>query len=605
MKKLYTTLVFVAMLSFVATSQVLLEEDFSSGTPPTGWEITAHAGNWSSSASANAGGSSPEAKFSWSPQFNGDSYMHSPEVNTTGHTTLGFSFKHMVDHYGGPYTLGVATRSGGGAWNSIWELVNPSGSVPGEEVSFLFTNGDIGAADFEIGFYFTGDSYNINYWYIDDAKLFVPQEHDVATKAVLGELYFNQGDNYEASALVSNAGLNSESFDVVLEIHGSVTDDLLFTDTQTVNKLDPGANAVVDFSGFNLPSANGLFDVKVYTSLVGDMDPTNDTSNLYINTYTTDRDFVLVEIGTGTWCPYCPGAAMGADDLIHNGHPVAVLEHHNGDDYTTPDSDGRNNWYGISGFPTAVFDGITQVVGGSNTNSMYTTYAPIVDDRSAVKSAFAVDIFGDDLGGGNYHSIVTIDRMAEIMYGNLALIFGVSESHIAETWQGQDSLHFVTRLLLPDYMGTPIDLLANEHVEVEINFTIDPTWVTEHCEIVMFVQDMDTKEILQGGKVMVNDLIPTGVEEDLDQNGVAIRNIYPNPFSNETNISFSLLESGNVAVSIYDMTGREVASLLDGEMTAGEHLISWKAGNELPNGLYFCTITTADTKVTQKVMLNK
>ena len=31
------------------------------------------------------------------------------------------------------------------------------------------------------------------------------------------------------------------------------------------------------------------------------------------------RDKVIVEIGTGTWCQYCPGSAMGADDLIANG----------------------------------------------------------------------------------------------------------------------------------------------------------------------------------------------------------------------------------------------------------------------------------------------
>ena len=32
-----------------------------------------------------------------------------------------------------------------------------------------------------------------------------------------------------------------------------------------------------------------------------------------------DREKVLVEVGTGTWCGYCPGAAMGIDDLIANG----------------------------------------------------------------------------------------------------------------------------------------------------------------------------------------------------------------------------------------------------------------------------------------------
>ena len=46
-----------------------------------------------------------------------------------------------------------------------------------------------------------------------------------------------------------------------------------------------------------------------------------------------DRNKVILEIGTGTWCTYCPGAAMGADDLVANGHPVAVIEYHNGDPF--------------------------------------------------------------------------------------------------------------------------------------------------------------------------------------------------------------------------------------------------------------------------------
>ena len=45
----------------------------------------------------------------------------------------------------------------------------------------------------------------------------------------------------------------------------------------------------------------------------------------------TTRENVVVEIATGTWCQYCPGAAMGADDLISNGHDVAVIEYHGGD----------------------------------------------------------------------------------------------------------------------------------------------------------------------------------------------------------------------------------------------------------------------------------
>ncbi|MBU2651614.1 MAG: hypothetical protein KKA81_11815, partial [Bacteroidetes bacterium] len=59
-----------------------------------------------------------------------------------------------------------------------------------------------------------------------------------------------------------------------------------------------------------------------------------------------ERDMVIVEIGTGTWCQYCPGAAMGADELIANGHDVAIIEYHGGDDYENTASVSRLNYYG-------------------------------------------------------------------------------------------------------------------------------------------------------------------------------------------------------------------------------------------------------------------
>ena len=119
MKKLYTTMILLVAIAYMGSAQVLFTEDFSSGVPPTGWSIDDHAGNWTQESSSNAGGTAPEAQFSWSPQFNGASYLMCPETNTAGYATLGFSFRHSIDHYGGAYTVGVATRSAGGDWTSV------------------------------------------------------------------------------------------------------------------------------------------------------------------------------------------------------------------------------------------------------------------------------------------------------------------------------------------------------------------------------------------------------------------------------------------------------------------------------------------------------
>jgi len=84
------------------------------------------------------------------------------------------------------------------------------------------------------------------------------------------------------------------------------------------------------------------------------------------DTYTTEREMVILEIGTGTWCTYCPGAALGADELVTNGHSVAVIENHGPagqDPYANTYSVARNSYYAIPGYPTAMFDGVESFVG--------------------------------------------------------------------------------------------------------------------------------------------------------------------------------------------------------------------------------------------------
>ena len=595
----------LALFAFALTSkaQVYFDESFEM-MPPVLWTIDLHPSNWDESSSANAGGIAPEGMFTWDPAFVGESHLYSYEVDLTGLTQVSFSFKHMVDHYGGDYTIGVATRSAGGDWNTVWEIENPTANIPGQEVEISITNSDVGAADFQIGFFFSGDSYNINYWYMDDAKLFVPLDHDVATKKILGDTYFDMGDEYIANALVKNVGLNDETFDVVLEIRDATTDGVLYTETINTS-LNAGTETTLAFQDYVLPFENFMYEVVVTTMLAGDMDPANDMASKYIYTYTSEREMVILEIGTGTWCTYCPGAAMGADDLIDNGKNVAVIENHNGDDYANDYSNARNSYYGISGYPTAIFDGLEKVVGGNHTTSMYPTYLPIYEARAAIRSAFSVQLYGENTSGNHYDVTGMIYKLGPTSVENVVLHIVVTESHIPESWQGQEHLNFVTRLMLPDENGTIVDVLGNDYIEVNESFTIHENWLTENCELVYFLQNTDTKEILQGGKVMVSDLIGVGIREELAENGVAIQNIYPNPFSNETNIHFSLAASENVSIKMHDMTGREVAVLANEVMTAGDHKVVWNAGSELPDGIYFCTISTASHKLTQKVMLIK
>jgi hypothetical protein len=47
---------------------------------------------------------------------------------------------------------------------------------------------------------------------------------------------------------------------------------------------------------------------------------------LVVMSQSVPREMVVTEVSTGTWCQFCPGAAMGVDDLLENGKFVAVIK---------------------------------------------------------------------------------------------------------------------------------------------------------------------------------------------------------------------------------------------------------------------------------------
>lgn len=221
-----------------------------------------------------------------------------------------------------------------------------------------------------------------------------------------------------------------------------------------------------------------------------------------------DRENVLVEIGTGAWCFYCPGSAMGADDLHENGDPVAIIEYHNGDPFATNESNARNSYYNITGYPTAWFDGsYNKVVGGSNTNTMYPQYKPIVDVRMTMQTDFTLEIYGEP-NGDDYDIVVRVNHVGDYSGGNLKVRLAVTESHIPYNWFSMTEMNFACRDMVPDQNGTSVDFSNDDQVDVELSFTFDDSWDADECEVIAFLQDDNNKEVLHSAHVMLNDMEP-------------------------------------------------------------------------------------------------
>lgn len=206
-----------------------------------------------------------------------------------------------------------------------------------------------------------------------------------------------------------------------------------------------------------------------------------------------------MEIATGTWCTYCPGAAMGAEDLLSNGCKVAVLENHDGDPFANQYSDARNSFWGITGFPTAIFDGVTGVIGGSHSQSMYSSYLPKYTTR--INTPANIQMTSSITNTGlDFTAVITAVKVGTVTPTDLVVHFFVTVSNIQYNWQGQTHLEHVTALMVPGTTGTPISFTGGNTQTVTLNFSLDPAWPVEDVEFVAFVQSPSVKEVYNGIK---------------------------------------------------------------------------------------------------------
>ncbi len=97
--------------------------------------------------------------------------------------------------------------------------------------------------------------------------------------------------------------------------------------------------------------------------------------------------------------------------------------------------------------------------------------------------------------------------------------------------------------------------------------------------------------------------------EGLLPNTFALDQNYPNPFNPTTTISFTLPQSGDATLTVYNLLGQQVATLVSGKLPAGEHTVTWNGqdakGNAVASGVYFYRLVADENVRTRKMMLVK
>ncbi len=481
-------------------------EDFSSGTfPPTGWSIVGLGQtNWSAVATNFAGGEAPEARLSWSPQFNGTSKLLSGPIATSGYNALVLDLKHYVDDYGGGYNLLIETTSNGTTWNEVWSTA-VNGAIGPESLVVLIDNSDVGSDNFQLAMTFNGDSYQINYWYIDDIMLSEALSADAAVTAINMPWLMATGTNVVPAAMVMNMGTSPATFDVSFEILNSGT--AIYSETTTITSLGAFTSTEVTFPAWVAVSGN--FVVEVTAELSGDLNPENDMMSMDLQVVDgLVAKKPLYEEFTSSTCGPCVSANIAiAAVLDANPDEYTLIKYQmswpgSGDPYYTAEGGVRKNYYGCSWVPDLYINSFQLDPAGSLTQTIFDQYATAL-------SGIEINISTATIDENNVITIeAEINPLTEYAAGLKAHIVVIEKLTVGNAGgNGETEWHNVMMKMLPDASGTTLQALATGvSVSLSQSFDMDETNMEtpNDLAVVIFVQDDSDKAVHQSAVADVN-----------------------------------------------------------------------------------------------------
>ncbi|NLN95095.1 MAG: T9SS type A sorting domain-containing protein [Bacteroidales bacterium] len=499
MKK-FVTLLATLLVFQLMDAQVYISQEFTGAIwPPIGWSVINQTGNWARSQTANAGGVAPEARFKSAPVFTGRSTLVSPTVNLTGVTHVLAKFRLMVDHNSGPYTVGMATRSGGagGTWNTVW-YQEATSDIPAQEVLVVINNSDVGTTNFQVGFFFEGNSSNINFWYLDaiSVSYFEPVNLDAALIAidvpdmivgeqpVIGKI-FNLGsttiNSVEVKWQLNEGEINTTNFTGLDLTTGGLFN---FTCDQNIN-VDPGS-----------------YLLKVWISKVngqiGDDNPNNDMlqKNISVLVALIQRTPLFEEFTSSTCGPCATFNNTVFNPFINQyGDNIALIKYQmnwpgSGDPYYTAEGGVRRTYYGVNAVPMLYVEGANV---GTSQGAVMNAYTTAMNDLAFMEISSQHIIDGYDI---TIQAEITPYVSEENVRAHVVVIEKLTTGNVGGN--GETSFKHVMMKMLPDANGALVDLVSGIPFTLDYTYNMASTYVEEMDDlaVVVFVQKND-KSIFQ------------------------------------------------------------------------------------------------------------
>jgi hypothetical protein len=135
--------------------------------------------------------------------------------------------------------------------------------------------------------------------------------------------------------------------------------------------------------------------------------------------------------------------------------------------------------------------------------------------------------------------------------------------------------------------GVVINSIVTNYKNSAFQIDTDATW-TAHCAAI------------PSGPALFCSAATTGV--NVGHGSVLIANSAPNPFRSSVRFDFALPQAGKVTVEVYAANGRLVDTLVNGELPAGQHSVTWSAAGKVPSGVYFYKVFSNGRQGTGKIV---
>ena len=210
------------------------------------------------------------------------------------------------------------------------------------------------------------------------------------------------------------------------------------------------------------------------------------------------------------------------------------------------------------------------------------------------------------------HSHNTCTRIINYAYKNTDTIPLIKVPHWDFHWQGQYTFDKMVKLPIDYHLFSAhlYDNTTNNPLTPNHNAPVIPGFFTSDemlFDSFIYTLYQAGDENVDIAAILANDplLYPTSNSStDLTLSQI---NVYPNPFTNLTNIDYTLLSAQYVQLSIYDNLGKEVQKIKSGMEASGNHSHIWDgtdlSGKKLPRGIYFYKLQAGQKTMQGKIVL--